>query len=254
MRVSFIIIASALLIACTGPDSYPEDIHRYVESPAPGDWECKDEIARAKADIKKGKLVFMHEVGFLYGFIRHEDEVRQLCKEMGIGFEIDARSCIIFEGQTEGCYAAIMDNELTKRYGLEFREEIYQKADSLYLQNVVIEKRVVDYYDCDERPVCESTFNSRIKVDHFPIKMEKGTGVLGPFIDFSFNIELDGSIHDFSTYHFVPGDSANIGYESQLFELAVAHMKNENPLWVPGKIKSIPVRTAHTVRLFFRNN
>lgn len=251
VRFTLIIGLTMALWSCTRHPETAEDLLRYVKSPAKGDWTCRDGIKRAEEEIANGKVVFTQEIGFLYGFIRHERELKSLCKSMGIEFDYDARSCIWEDGQTEGCYSATMDNELIERFGRNFRTEMLKKADSLFLHNVQTNGRIVDYYNCDEEPTSIADFKASLQVDQFPIRKKEGPHGGWPFVDMDFVIELDSSIGSFEASNFLANDSSNIPYKNRLIKLAKNYLIQEYPKWNPGRINSIPVRTRHNVRIFF---
>ena len=105
----------------------------YVLNPDSNDSLCINNIKRAKEDISKGKIVFTQQVGFLFGHLRYEAELKLLCKEEGLYYEVDLITDVIFEGQTQGCYGYYMDNIIKEKYGDDFKSKLHKKADSLSL-------------------------------------------------------------------------------------------------------------------------
>jgi hypothetical protein len=42
----------------------------------------------------------------------------------------------------------------------------------------------------------------------------------------------------------------NEKYEDKLFSIAVRYIQSEYPIWIPGKVNGVPVRTDNNVRIF----
>lgn len=226
----------------------------YVDNPDPGDSLCIYDIRRAKKDISDGKMVFTQSAGFLFGFMRYEDELKQLCKGHGLVFDFDMISCIVFEGQTQGCYGQYMDEIIRKKFGADFKARLHAQADSMFLVNAASNRRIVKSWDCDERPRLPT--EQKRMTDYIPniTVMEvdiKPNGNQWPFFDLGFVIETDSTISNFYINNFAAEAEENEKYKEKLFSIAVEHVKSQYPLWVPGKIKGIPVRTDNNVRVFF---
>lgn len=98
---------------------------KYVSNPEKTDTLCISEINRTKDEIKTNGIAFTQEAGFLYGHNRYEKELEELCKKYGLNYEIDLIGCVVFEGQTQGCYGAYMDKVLADKYGLDFKKQMH---------------------------------------------------------------------------------------------------------------------------------
>ena len=233
----------------------PERI-QYVMHPKAGDTICNSEIERAKKDLERGKIVFTQKAGFLFGEIRYESELKELCKQYGLVFEFDLMGCMAFEGQTDGCYGDYMDKVIIDKYGIGFKETLHKKADSLFLVRTLSENKPVQYWDCDERPRLPSEkertsdYLPSIVVDKPDIIENLSNGSGWPFFDLGFIVEKDSTISGFYIRTFVAQLKQNEKYKDELFEIAVNYLKTNYPTWVPGKIKGIPVRTDNNVRIF----
>ena len=229
----------------------------YVSKPNPTDTLCISDIKRAKKDVEKGKIVFTQRVGFLFGNIRYEKELRELCKQNGLVFDFDVMSDFVFEGETQGCYGNYMDKIIIEKFGAEFKDNLHKKADSLFLARTNLENKYVQYWDCDERPRLPTEIKRT--TDEFPdisvadldIKECKGEYGGWPFIDLGFMVEKDSTISSFYLRNFVPQLEENKRFKEKLIALAVDYIKTNYPVWIPGKIKGIPVRTINNVRIFF---
>jgi hypothetical protein len=229
---------------------------QYIINPNSNDTLCLSEIERAKKDIENGKIVFTQSAGLLFGDIRYETELRDLCKINGLVFDFDLIGCVVFEGQTQGCYGDYMDKIIIDRYGIDFKENLHKKADSLFLAKTQSENKLVRYWDCDERPRLPnetkrtSDYIPSITVDSPDIKEKKGNYGGWPFFDMGFIVEKDSTISGFYSSNFVAQLDENEKYKNELFEIAVKYIKTEYPIWVPGKVNGVAVRTDNNVRIF----
>ncbi|HTJ53589.1 MAG TPA: hypothetical protein VL443_29245 [Cyclobacteriaceae bacterium] len=229
----------------------PETI-AYVMNPNPTDSLCISDIERAKKEIKDGKIVFTQSAGFLFGNIRYEEELRKLCEEHGLVFDFDLIGCIVFEGQTQGCYGDYMDEIIKKKFGSKFKEQLHIHADSMFLLNVNSKNKTVQYWDCDERPRLPnenkrtSDYLPNITVSEIDINGSKGW----PFFDLGFIVEKDSTVSNFYVGNFVAESNENKKYKDKLFAIAVQYIQSKYPTWIPGKIKGVPIRTDNNVRIF----
>jgi hypothetical protein len=235
----------------------PERI-QYVNNPNPNDSLCISEIKRAQEDIERGKIVFTQSAGFLFGDIRYETELRELCAQNGLVFDFDLIGCVVFEGQTQGCYGDYMDKVIIDKYGINFKETLRKKADSLFLSRTQTENKLVEYWDCDKRPRLPnetkrtSDYIPSITVDSPNIIEKKGNYGGWPFFDLGFTVEKDSTISEFYSRNFVAQLEENEKYKNELFEIVVKHIKTKYPIWVPGKVNGAPVRTRNNVRIFIK--
>ena len=238
------------------PQEYSEMID-YVNNLDQGDTSCLADIKRAKEDLAKGKVVFTQTMGFLFGHIRFENELQELCRKNGLYYGVEMISDIEIDGQTQGCYGAYMDKIIIEKFGAGFKEKLRAKADSLFLAKANTQNKIVQYWDCDERPrLPEETernqdYLTTINVNKLDIVKDESDYGGWPFFDLGFIIEKDSSISGFYIRNFVPHLGKNEKFEDELFKLAVQELKTNYSKWVPGTIKGIPVRTDNNVRIFF---
>ena len=229
----------------------------YVRNPDSNDTLCRTEIERAKNDLGNGKIVLTQQAGFIFGDLRYENELRRLCIENGFVFEFDMLGCVVFEGQTQGCYGYFMDNFIIEKFGKNFKENLHHKADSLFLVKANEQNKVVEYWDCDERPRLPNEkkrttdYLPSIKVKNLEIIKDESEYGGWPFFDLGFIVEKDSTISNFHIRYWVAHLETNEKFKEILFELAVSHMKTEYPKWIPGKVIRIPVRTDNNVRIHF---
>lgn len=228
----------------------------YVMNPDPNDSLCMYDIERAKKDIRNGKIVFTESMGLGSGEIRYEAELKKLCIEKGLIFDYDLISCLVFEGQTQGCYGAYMNEIIEEKFGAGFKERLHIQADSLFLADAIAQNTVVESWNCDEQPKLPNEGNG---IDHFlpnistnEIKISGKNGEW-PFFDLRFVVEKDSTISNFHISNFLAVTEENEKHKDKLFSIAVRHLQTNYPLWVPGKIKEVPVRTGNHVRVYLTN-
>ncbi len=232
----------------------------YINNPKETDTLCINEIERAKKDLKQGFIVFTQSVGFGTGQLRYEKELNELCKTKGLVLGVDMIGCVIMRGQTQGCYGDYMDKIISEKFGDNFKQKLHIKADSLFLANCITQNKVVKYWDCDERPRLTSEKERTsdelpsIEVTDIDIIKDESDNGGWPFFDLNFVVELDSSINKFDYSNYVAELNQNEKYKDKLFKIAVSYLKNKYPVWVPGKIKGIPVRTSNNVRIHFEKN
>jgi len=267
MKNLLFLLTFIFLVACsqlklsnkTANSSLPERIG-YVSHPNRNDKLCLSEIKRAKKDISKGKIVFCKKAGILFGGIRYESELKELCKQHGLVFDFDMISDVVFEGETQGCYGDYMDKIIIEKYRPGFKENLIKKADSLLLVRTTSENKTIQYWDCDERPRLPNETKRTsdelpdIRISDPDIKEAKGEFGGWPFFDLGFKVEKDSTITGFYVRYYASQTDENKRFKDRLFTLAVDYLKKNYPVWVPGKIKGVPVRTNNNVRLYFVKN
>ncbi|TKG89575.1 hypothetical protein EYV94_25070 [Puteibacter caeruleilacunae] len=256
--ITIFIIATFLACSQKSVNDRLKDRIAYVENPNKKDTLCISEINRAKHDIAQGKIVFTQSFGFGSKSLRYEKELRELCREKGLTFDVDLIGCVVYEGQTQGCYGDYMDKIIIEKFGIDFKKNMHRLADSLFIQNADLNNVVVSYWDCDEEPRLPSEnkktndYLTTINVSEVDIEEDKSANGGGPFFDLGFIIEKDSTINGFYINNFVPNHEKNEKFKSELFKIAVDYLQEKYPIWVPGKINEVYVRTDNNVRLFFR--
>ena len=235
---------------------YPQEIE-YVMHPNPKDTLCRSEVVRAQKDVAKGKIVFSQPVGSLTGEIRYEEELQFLCKQYRMEYGHEVWSDCVSDNETQGCYGSYMDKVIIDKYGIGFKKKLVRQADSLFLVHVQFGEKVVKYWNCDERPKLPKESKRTddliisLVVSNLDIKKKEGEYGGWPFMDIGFVVELNGKLSTFYSGYFAPQLTTNAKFKDQLCLLAVDYIKKHYPVWVPGKIKGIPVRTYNNVRVFF---
>ncbi len=262
MKHLIIILILTLVIACsqnkkieTQRNQQIPDRIKYVSNPNSEDALCISEINKAKKDIAKGKIVFTQSFGFGASELRYEKELRQVCQEYGLEFGKETVGCVEIEGQTQACYGDYMDKIIIEKFGVNFKEALHKKADSLFLVN--IQNKIVQYWYCDERPRLPgeeeriSDDLPSIKVFDLDIVKDKSDYFGWPFFDLGFIVEKDSTISDFYIRSWVAQIDENEKFKDELYKRAVDYIKNKYPKWLPGKVSGVPVRTDNNVRVCF---
>lgn len=263
MRFLIYILIILILGSCNQGNDSDENILtqefnilKYVKDPHKKDTTCIYEIERAKKDINNGKIVFSENFGFGNKEFRYFKELKELCKQNGLEYSYDLIGCVQYNNQTQGCYTAYMDIVIAEKFGEDFKIKLHQKADSLFLVRAKLENKIVQYWDCDERPRLPdetkrtNDYLTSISISKPDIKENKEEYGGWPFFDIGFIIEKDSSISDYYISNFVPQLEENEKYKDELFKIAIDYIEENYSVWVPGKIKDVLVRTDNNVRIF----
>lgn len=264
LLVTISVLITGLLLGCEYPKEQSLNdylvVTDYVKMPRPNDELCLYDIERAKDSIERNGPFFIQEAGYLYGFNRYDEELKKLCNSIGINYELDLKGCFDYGELTQGCYGAIMYNDLENRYGIGYNEKLINDADSIYLSIVIRENIAISYRYCDFRPRLPSE-KSR-KTDYFPpvevmdidLTFAEKKYHSMPFMDIEFIVNLDSTISNFKINYFSSGHENNAEYKVQLFSLLKFHIQNNYPVWIPGLIKNKPVRVKNNIRVSFFTN
>ncbi|WP_062055936.1 hypothetical protein [Aquimarina longa] len=230
------------------------DRKAYVTNPKSTDSLCKSDILKAKSDIDNGKFVYVQAAGLGFGFKRYESDLKKLCKEKGLEYDVDLIGCVVMEGQTQGCYGAYMDKALIDKFGSDFKEKLNRQADSLFLVRILKDEILIFSWDCDEKPepILENKnyLETTLDVPNLDLKRTE-LGKTWPAIDLSFIIERNGTISKFYSDNFIPRLKHNEKFKDELYKIAVNYIKTNYPNWKSGKIKKSSVRTDHNLRITF---
>ncbi|MGO3707749.1 MAG: hypothetical protein ACTJGD_08660 [Mesonia hippocampi] len=225
----------------------------YIKNPNSSDKTCISDIEKAKTDIQNGKLSIVY-TNYEVANMRYEHFIEKLCNEYGFSFKIDFIDDILEENQTQGCYKSYMDMVITDSLGLNFKNNLENKADSLYLSALLAENHAEWYFRCDTKP--KPILNKRkylettLTLNDLDIK-QNPKGNVWPSVDIEFIIELDGEITNIKSSNFIPKLSHNKKFKETLYKIGVNYIKENYPKWEPGKIRETNVRTRNNVRLTF---
>lgn len=264
MRNITILILTLLLFACGQKksndktteivtiDRPEEQLEKYISKPATTDSMCLKDIAKAKNDIANGKLVFNTPMGFGTHQLRQEKQLRELCKTYNLLFDYEMFGCVVYEGQTEGCYGAYMNKAIKNKYGKGFKEILLAKADSILIAN----NDTIAYYLCDKRPQIsgKDDYNTTLEAK-VPEKLNKQLkankeGQL-PFMDIGFYIDKSGNASGYFLNYFMDADNkSNQKFKDELFKIGVEQLKAIKH-WETGIVKGQKINTENNVRVYF---
>lgn len=227
----------------------------YIDNPAETDSMCLKSIAAAKADIANGKLVFF--ISFDEGKyqMRQEKQLMELCKFYHLELDYELTGCVIYEGQTQGCYGAYMGKIIEQKYGKGFIKMLFKKADSLLVES---NDTVLSYY-CDKLPQIpgrdvEEGEEANVVVN-VPKKFRESLKAdsIGdfPFMDIGFYIDRSGNASGYFLDFFNDvGNVSNQKLQDDLYKLGISRLKKIKR-WEPGLINGQRMITEHNVRVYF---
>jgi len=251
--VKHIVILPIIFILGCGQQSNIDEnsISKYRLHPANSDSMCIKELNRAKADVKKGKIVFCMPMGFGSFQLRHEEQLKQLCNKHNIVFDYELFSDVIITGQTQGCYGAYMDKVIADKFGNNFKKNLLEQADSILLAS----NDPVPYYLCDKRPQIAANDDSDRLFATVPIKLKKQLKPdkedRFPFMDIGFYIDKEGNSSNFFLNYFHDVDNKiNDKFKDELFNLGVEQLKAIKH-WETGIVAGQKVITENNVRVYF---
>lgn len=231
--------------------NYYDYTSNYIQKPTKKDTTCINEINEAKKDIENGKIVFCSPVGFLFGMLRFEDELKEVVESYGLEFKIDLISDVEFEGQTQGCYGAYMTNFIENKFGNDFIEKVYYQADSLYIKRVIDKNKIVDCWDCDiaphmigEKP--DDNYTLTLYADTLNLPIDFNETIL---MDIDFIIELDSTTNNYHVSNKVLGTKQNEKYYQNLLDYSINELKKIDK-WCPGQLKNSNIRTRQNARIY----
>ena len=230
-------------------------VDNYINNPRESDSLCIKELARAKKDEAKGKIVFCSPMGFGAMQLRYQNELEELCRQHNLIFEYELFSDVIIDGQTQGCYGSYMNNIISKRFGKNFKKNLEEQADSILIAHAVND--TIEYWNCDVRPHLpgqKEEYESTIVIPtskELKSKLIAGKDGHYPFMDIDFIIEVSGQTSGYYCQYFYDADnSSNKNYFDQMWNEAMKELK-KYPIWETGQLNGHKVRTRHNVRVYF---
>ncbi|RED92979.1 hypothetical protein C7460_1273 [Marinoscillum furvescens DSM 4134] len=240
----------------------------YIENPKPTDTVCLSDLARAKRDAEEGKIAMNDLLGLDQGNRRYSRQLKNLIEEQGLIFRPEGEYCVVYGGQTQGCYSLYMDRLIAEQFGADFKKRIHERADSLYFEEV--RNDTIWHWYCDEEP--------ELLPDHSVIEREIGGGIMflgiiietdvqvpenkiesmfpsdkyPTFVDVDITIDKNGDVTKFEIDSLRRLESDKVLYD-KLFPLAVGEIKKNYSRWKPGIIRGEPVNTTYEFRVYFKN-
>ncbi len=235
----------------------------YLRNVKTTDTLCLRDIERANRQLSGDSLVFVAVMGSFGPILRYENELAALCKENGLKYELELGGCLVWEGQTQGCYKDYLDNKLIEKHGLNFKAGLHKKANDLYLANHLND--TISGWDCDKEPTYIGKRISPTGITiaiNLPVKEKRNKwtstknpmfAVYRPHVDLGFVIDKNGDVSNFTLVDFVPARQENEAYKERLFELAIKEIKDNYSKWKPGEINGVRLNTTYVLRVEFKN-
>jgi hypothetical protein len=245
-------------------DSIYSELLDYVNNPKYSDTICLNDINKAKRDLSNGRIIMNDYVGYDRGNRRYYNQLKQLCEELGIIFQPEGEYCVVYEGQTQGCYGLFMDSTIYAKYGRNFKIALHELADSLFF--VEMSNDTIKRWFCDIQP---SPNNGKRTVDEIYVKTDLNVisirrewisqgdtmfAIDNPFMDIHFTVDKTGELSNFKLEYFVPASEHNERFKQELFNLGEQQIRERLPNWTPGTINGIPMNVEHNIRVQFKNS
>ncbi|WP_144428974.1 hypothetical protein [Chryseobacterium sp. StRB126] len=239
------------------PPNPKEFLRSYVKNPNPNDRMCKDDIEQAEKDLEKYKNIYVTTSCFGCKTSPYADEIIEYAAKQKIEVINDIYSCVVMEGQTKGCYKAMIDLKMEEIHGKDFRHKIEHAAEQLMIQKIKTGTKILSVYDLSEEDqpnlVKENKFTRKEDIltvqTGLPLQHELDTY---PFIDISFIVEKDGTISNVKNENWVSGFKRNEKYKNELEGLAKNKILTNYSKWKPGKYKNTLTRVENNFRVCFK--
>lgn len=232
------------------------DYEKYMKNVPKTDSLCNGEIERAKNDLSKYDGVYVQTICFGCDFKPYEEEIKEVLKRKKFKLGIEELGCVVYDGQTRGCYSAYIDLKMKAKYGGNYRSEIENEAINILIKNISINNKVISIYDLepneipkilDPKVVIENDYYTTIKTD-LPIS-KNGTHDLR--IDIDFIVEKDGTISSLKESNWVNQKGIDEKYKQNLINQALLTLKKDYNNWKPGTYKGNKTRVQNNLRISF---
>ncbi len=126
----------------------------YLKNPEESDTMCINAIERAKIDLKNYEGIFTQATCFGCEFRPYIQEIKEIVINKGFKFQIEDYGCVIFEGQTDGCYSGYVNMIMKDRFGQDYYQDILDEAKENFIFNLVKNDSIISIYalEEDEKP------------------------------------------------------------------------------------------------------
>lgn len=228
---------------------------KYLLNPTKSDTMCIAAIERAKTEINANSKLFIKRICLGCRSKAFDSEIETVLKKKKIKLVFEDIDCVIYNGQTQGCYSGYIELKMKELYGENYFYEIENEAEKLFIQNIVEKDKIVSIYDLDdkEKPkiinqkvTIEDDYYTTIKAN-FPFKIKSYKSL---YADITFIIEKNGTISNLLVSNWV-NNAVDEKFKNDLIAKAIITLKKEYNHWNPGKYKTNKVRTENTLRINF---
>lgn len=230
---------------------------KYLTNPDSVDILCKEDVERAKKDLKEHLGVYVKTICFGCDFKPYETELEEIVKRKHFKLGIQEFSCMVGIGQTPGCYKGYIDLEMKKKFGVDYDIKIENEAEKLFIENIINKGRTINVIHL-ERKDYPKLLNKNLLIDsggltslrtQIPIEQNSSSRV---FLDLEFIVEKNGTLSNFRVSNWVNNEyKENEKVKQKLFEFAINEFKSTYNHWKPGMYKKHVVRTEQTLRVYF---
>lgn len=228
----------------------------YLKNPDVSDTMCINSIKRARKDLELNAGIFVEAICFGCKSQIYLDELKEVLKRRNFKFVYEDFGCVIFEGQTQGCYSGFVDLEMKKKFGESIFESIHKEAEDLFIKNVTISNKTVSEYDLEEknRPqslIQDDYISEEILILHtnIPVSIWSHESL---FLDLNFVVEKDGSLNGFEADNWVIDAKENEKYKNELFNFTIAEIISKYNKWKPANYKGNKIRSQKNLRVHYR--
>ncbi len=254
--IQSLLFLSLLIAACR----HPVEKRSRFENLAASDSICIREVAQAKKDLAKGKLVFCDYRLYPYG--RAEVEMAALLEKFNVLYKKAYASDVIVEGHTNNCYGDFMQEQIDFKYGDGFTDSLQNIADSLFISKHLDE--VYSYGTYDVPPV----FPGDIKPDersHEGLQAAFDTKVVYPttykynpegnslslvqiYVDIDETGKAKVKNYDFVYWNSITKEER---FNKDVYKrfAAIFVPLIENTKWIPAKTKSFSVKSENEIAI-----
>ena len=99
---------------------------KYLLNPPKSDTLCISDVERAKRDIDKYGKLFIRTICFGCDAKPFQAEIEEVLKKKKIKEVIEDIGCVVFEGQTQGCYSDFIILKMKELYGENYFSNFQQ--------------------------------------------------------------------------------------------------------------------------------
>lgn len=238
------------------PPNRKEFLRSYVKNPNLNDRMCKDDIEQAEKDLEKYKNIYVTTSCFGCKTSPYADEIIEYAAKQKIEVINDIYSCVVMEGQTKGCYKAMIDLKMERIHGKDFRQKIEHAAEELMIQNIEAGTKILSIYDLPEEDMPYFIKEGKFIKDEYILTIKTKLSLkyelhTTPFMDISFIVEKNGSISHLKNENWVSGFKVNEKYKNELENIAKNKILTDYSQWKPGKYKNTITRVVNHFRVHF---
>lgn len=224
----------------------PENIRTYIHHVDPRDSLCLKDMELAKAEINRGEIVFTIRNGHGKYNTRQSKRLKQLCKRYNLTFGYDEiTDSFMNKFERAGCYGAVMDEAIEKKFGKDFKNNLIREADELIIAN----NDTVDSNECDIEPkIYGLETNNVIYLSAKELSIKKNKQWQSIMLYLKVYIDKSGRQ---SGHKLLLENKDNLNSEREkLFEIAIKELKKFQKC-KPGEILGNKLITENLVQVVF---